>query len=103
MLYGTSAKRFMPDSRTSRYQQARRRFDELEIEERSRFLIEATASTLAEGVVQAGTLLADGIEEALRQARKASESPGQQPGAAEPETAQRQRPRSGSPPTDDRS
>jgi hypothetical protein len=94
----------MPDSRTSRYQQARRRFDELEIEERSRFLIEATASTLAEGVVQAGTLLADGIEEALRRARRASEAPhGQQPGAAEPETAQRQRPRSGSPPTDDRS
>jgi len=95
----------MSDSHDSRYREARRHFDELEIEEQSRFLIEATASTLADGVVQAGALLADGIEDALRRARRASgRSPGrQQPGAAEPETAQRQRPRSGGSPTDTRS
>lgn len=87
----------MPDTNDSRYQQARRRFDELEIEEQSRFLVEATASTLADGVRQAGELLADGIEQTLRRARQGAPSPsgGRQPGAAEPETAQRRRPRSG--------
>jgi len=87
----------MPQTDDTRYQQARRRFDELEIEEQSRFLIEATASTLADGVRQAGALLADGIEQTLRGTRKksASSPSRREPGAAEPETAQRRRPRSG--------
>jgi hypothetical protein len=95
----------MPDPTDSRYQQARRRFDELDLEEQSRFLIEATASTLADGVKQAGTLLADGIEETIRRSRKASASsdPGSRPGAAEPETAQRRRPRSDTGSSPDRS
>ena len=94
----------MPDAHESQYRQARRRFDELEIEEQSRFLIEATASTVAKGVVQAGALLADGLEEALRRARTASTaSPGERPGPAEPETAQRQRPRGESGRPDERS
>jgi len=95
----------MSDSHDSRYREARRHFDELEIEERSRFLIEATASTLADGVMRAGEVLADGIEETLRQARGASgrSSDRRQPGAAEPETAQRRRSRSGTGAPDARS
>jgi len=84
-------------SRT-RYDEARRNFDDLDVEERARFLVEATASTLAHGLLQAGEALADGLEDVVRQARKrAAHTPSSQgPGAAEPETAQRQAPRNGS-------
>jgi len=87
----------MVDKKSSRYDEARRNFDELNIEEQAGFLVEATASTLARGMLQVGETLADGLEEALRRAR--AESPGatrQGPGAAEPETSQRQAPRNGS-------
>ncbi|MFB6247086.1 MAG: hypothetical protein ABEL97_00785 [Salinibacter sp.] len=88
----------MSDARDRQYEQTRRRFDELDVEAQSRFLVEAAASTLAQGVVQAGSALAEGLEDALRRARRhdpsASSGPG--PGAAEPETAHRRQPRSGS-------
>ena len=82
--------------RDPRYEEARRRFDDLDVEGQARFLIEATASTLAQGVLQVGKGLADGLDAFLRDARRgpAASRPG--PGAAEPETAQRQAPRSGS-------
>jgi hypothetical protein len=82
----------------SRYHEARRNFDDLDVEERARFLVEATASTLAHGLLQAGEALAEGLEDAVRQARKraARSSEARGPGAAEPETAQRQAPRNGS-------
>ncbi len=90
----------MNDEEGSRaeYDEARRNFDDLDVEERARFLVEATASTLAHGLLQAGEALADGLEEAIRQTRKESAPPSGRrgPGAAEPETAQRQSPRNGS-------
>jgi len=86
------------ENRRTRYDDARRTFDELDVEERTRFLVEATASTLAHGLLQAGEALADGLEEAIRQARKRSDHRSERggPGAAEPETAQRRAPRNGS-------
>lgn len=80
---------------SNRYDKARRNFDDLDVEERARFLVEATASTMARGLLQAGEALADGLEEAIRRAREDSshQRGGHNPGAAEPETAQRQAPR----------
>lgn len=81
-----------------RYDQARRRFEELEVEERTRFLLEASVSTFAQGLEQAGRALADGLDEIFHGAERTSHSSGEaeRPGAAEPETAQRQAPRNGS-------
>lgn len=86
------------EDRRTRYDEARRNFDDLSVEERTRFLVEATASTLAQGLLQAGEALADGLEDVIRQARRRSarRSESHGPGAAEPETAQRQAPRNGS-------
>jgi hypothetical protein len=85
------------DSSTSRYDQTRHQFDDLEPEEQARFLIEATATTLAQGIERVGRALAHGLQDTVRQARRRSSSgPKTGPGAAEPETAQRQRPRNGS-------
>lgn len=80
------------------YDEARRNFDDLNVEERARFLVEATASTLAHGVQQAGEALADGLEEAIRQTRHRSGHRSEKggTGAAEPETAKRQPPRNDS-------
>lgn len=84
------------DARTQ-YDEARRNFDDLDVEDRARFLVEATASTLANGLLQAGEALADTLEETIRRARTRSGHPSghQGPGAAEPETSQRQAPRNG--------
>lgn len=88
----------MSDPQDRQYEQTRRRFDELDVEAQSRFLVEAAASTLARGVVQAGEALAEGLEDALHRARQhgPSAAGGPRPGAAEPETAQQRQPRSGS-------
>jgi len=80
----------------TQYDEARRNFDDLDVEDRARFLVEATASTLANGLMQAGEALADTLEETIRRARERSgPSSRQGPGAAEPETSQRQSPRNG--------
>jgi hypothetical protein len=88
----------MADEQKSRYDETRRNFDELNVEEQASFLVEATASTLARGVLQVGETLADGLEDVLRRARKQSSpgASGTRPGPAEPETSQRRAPRSGS-------
>lgn len=90
----------MPDEEESHtdYDKTRRNFEDLDVEERARFLVEGTASTLAHGLLQAGEALADGLEEAIRQTRRRSarRSEKRGTGAAEPETAQRQSPRNGS-------
>ena len=72
------------------YDQVRHDFEDLEIEERARFLIEASASTLAKGVEQVGHVLAEGLGDVIRHEHR-SETPAEEPGpgAAEPETAQR--------------
>lgn len=80
-----------------RYEQARRRFEDLDVEKRARFLLEASVTTLARGLEEAGRVLADGLEDVLHrteEASRSSEGP-ERPGAAEPETAQRQTSRNG--------
>lgn len=81
-----------------RYDRTRRRFEELDVDERARFLIESSASMLAQGLERAGQVLADSLERVLRRADRASRSSEREerPGAAEPETAQRRTPRNGS-------
>jgi len=93
----------MPTRPDPRYDQAREHFDELDVEEQARFLVEATATTLAWGVRRAGAVLADGLEDVLRRTRGEATSSDRGPGAAEPETSQRQSPRSGSQETESRS
>lgn len=86
-------------TRGAEYDEARRSFDELEMEEQTRFLVEAAASTMATGLRQAGEALADGLEEVVRQARShraATDEQTKRPGAAEPETSQRKEPRTNS-------
>lgn len=75
------------------YDQMRHNFEDLEIEARARFLIEASASTLAKGIEQVGHVLAEGLDDVIRHERR-SETRAEEsgPGAAEPETAQRQAP-----------
>lgn len=88
----------MPDdSSRSEYNQTRQRFEDLEPEEQARFLIEATATTLAQGIERVGRMLAHGLQDTVREARRRSSAGSKTgPGAAEPETAQRRRPRNGS-------
>lgn len=92
----------MADDPDRRYEDARRHFEELDVEEKASFLVEAAASTLARGVSEAGEVLAGTLEDLVRQARtgssRASETRG--PGAAEPETSQRRSP-GNAPPADD--
>jgi hypothetical protein len=84
------------------FHQARRDFEALQIDEQAQFLIQASASTLARGIEQAGKALAAGLGETMHRAC-ASTTPhkdtphkdtpdGGGPGPAEPETAQRQAP-----------
>lgn len=78
------------------YDDTRRRFEEMEVEQQAQFLIEASASALATGIERAGQVLADGLQDVVRRSQRsscASEESG--PGAAEPETAQRRTPRGG--------
>ena len=74
------------------YDRMRRDFEDLEVEKRARFLIEASASTLAKGLEEVGRVLADGLEDVMGKAERqpASGSDPSGPGPAEPETAQRQ-------------
>jgi hypothetical protein len=78
------------------YEQTRRRFDDLEMEEQAQFLIEASASALARGVEQAGIMLANGLRDAMHRPHRSSGASESGPGAAEPETSQRQAPKGGS-------
>ena len=77
------------------YEQTRRRFDELEVEQQAQFLVEASASALARGIEQAGKALAEGLQDVVRRPHRSSPASqaGSGPGAAEPETAQRQAPK----------
>lgn len=82
-----------------RYEQTRRRFEDLEMEQQAQFLIEASASALARGIEQAGKALAQGLNDmACRARRRTSGGSEARPGAAEPETAQRQAPKGGAAP-----
>lgn len=78
-----------------RYREARRRFDDLEVEQRARFLLEASLSTIAQGLEWAGQQLADSLDESMHGSKRgrSDAAEGTEPGPAEPETAQRQTPR----------
>jgi hypothetical protein len=79
------------------YDQARHRFDELDLEGQTRFLIEASASTLARGLECVGQTLADELGDMMRpNGRPSARSGDAGPGAAEPETSHRRAPRNGS-------
>ena len=78
------------------FRQVRHDFQDLDIEQQAQFLIEASASTLARSIEQAGQMLAKGLGDAMHRACDASGPAGEGPGPAEPETAQRQAPRSDS-------
>lgn len=79
------------------YDRMRSDFEELEVEKQAQFLIEASASTLAKGIEQVGQVLADGLGDVMHRADPSSTTSDKAgPGAAEPETAQRQAPQNGS-------
>lgn len=78
------------------YDRMRRDFEELDVDKQAQFLIEASASTLARGVEQIGQVLADGLGDVMHRADRSSGGHTSGPGAAEPETAQRQAPKNGS-------
>ena len=79
------------------YDRVRHDFEELEVEKQAQFLIEASASTLAKGIEQAGQVLADELGNVMHRAGRSSASSSKAgPGPAEPETAQRQAPKSDS-------
>ncbi|MFB6273096.1 MAG: hypothetical protein ABEL51_09415 [Salinibacter sp.] len=75
------------------YDRMRRDFEDLQVEKRVRFLIEASASILAKGIEEAGRALADGLESRHSSGRADWPASGDEtdgPGPAERETAQRQ-------------
>jgi hypothetical protein len=84
-------------SSSEQYDQTRRDFESMKLEEQATFLVEATVSTLARGIEEAGHALAEGLDDVFKQARRTSSSaePGPEtgPGPAEPETSQRQAPK----------
>lgn len=55
----------------SEYDEARRAFEPLRIEEKAIFLVEAAITTLARGLDQAGQTLADELDRAFRRAHDA--------------------------------
>jgi len=85
-------------SSSDQYDQTRRDFESMKLEEQATFLVEATVSTLARGIEEAGHALAEGLDDVFKQARRTKSSsaepgPGTGPGPAEPETSQRQAPK----------
>ncbi len=78
------------------YEDTRRTFDDLPLEDKAVFLIEATASTLARGLQQAGHALAEEVDRAFsgERRKKREASTADASGAAEPPTGERRAPRS---------
>lgn len=84
------------ETHRKRYHQAREAFDDLKIEDRAVFLLEATVSTVARGVEEAGRALADEFDRFFRTCREErAETPrsAAAPGPAEPPTAKQTAPR----------
>lgn len=67
---------------SERYHETRRQFDELRLEDKAVFLLEATVSTLGRGLEQAGRVLGDALENAFNEAERAA---GKETGADDPE------------------
>jgi hypothetical protein len=82
--------------RRSRYERTKQDFSEMNTEEQASFLIEATASVLAQGLEEAGRRVAEELEALFRRSGRPSprdRGEDARPGAAEPETSQRTAPR----------
>ena len=88
-------------ARRAAYDRTRRQFDDLRLEDKAIFLVEATASTFACGLEEAGRAVAGGLDDLFRGAgrrsggrsgtRGPSERPSSsRPGAAEPPTGRQQ-------------
>lgn len=80
------------EARREQYTRTRTEFDHLAIEDKALFLIEATVSTLARGLEEAGQVLANELDRwfhppAERAEEDAEPDPGTPPGAA-PKTKQ---------------
>lgn len=58
------------ESERTRYENARRSFEELEVEEQASFVVEAATATVAKGLLRAGETLAEGLEDVIREARQ---------------------------------
>lgn len=83
------------DSRED-YEQARSRFDRMNLEDQATFWVQATASLLARGVQEAGRSIAREMDHFFSGAQHRDESAeAGRPGPAEPETAQQRAPRDG--------
>lgn len=61
---------------SEQYERARGAFDELGIEDRAVFLIEAVVTTMAEGVEKAGRVLADELDGLFRKSREQASGEG---------------------------
>lgn len=70
---------------SERFHETRRQFDELSLEDKAVFLLEATVSTLGRGLEQAGRVLGDALETAFREAERQAEH---QAGDADPGTSE---------------
>jgi hypothetical protein len=55
---------------SERFHETRRQFDELSLEDRAIFLLEATVSTLGRSLEQAGKTLGDALESAFQEAER---------------------------------
>ena len=93
---GFSSNSSLPMPTDDFYDRMRRDFEELDVEKQAQFLIEASASTLASGIEEMGQVLAEGLGDVMHRPDPSSDAPESGPGAAEPETAQRQAPKNGS-------
>jgi translation initiation factor 2 alpha subunit (eIF-2alpha) len=91
------AHRESTDESQTRYERTKRDFEEMNLEQKASFLLEATASTLARGLEEVGRSVGEELEDLFRRARKRHRTSKKKdphgPGAAEPETSQRSAPR----------
>ena len=88
------------DAHSKQYRQAREAFDGLKIEDRAVFLLEATVSTVARGVEEAGRVLANELDRMFsafhsegERGPETSSRSASSPGPAEPPTAEQTAPR----------
>ena len=84
-------------TRRAAYDRTRRQFDDLRLEDKAVFLVEATAGTLARGLEEAGHAVADSLDGLFRRPGGRAEKRGpsrrtssSHPGAAEPPTGSQQ-------------
>lgn len=62
------------EERKEQYKRIRMEFEDLQIEDKALFLLEATVATVARGIEQAGKGLADEIDKAFRSAAREAEA-----------------------------